>query len=66
MTVDPDSLLNIELGHKPGSSGLLKAWARALRIKPLDVHRPDDLRNRLNEMTDKCSPAEVPEVREMS
>lgn len=51
MSVDPDSLLNIELGHKPGSPSLLTAWARALRINPLDVHRPNNLRSRLNETT---------------
>lgn len=45
--VDPDSILNIELGHKVGSRRLMTAWANALRIKPIDVHRPDDLRDRL-------------------
>lgn len=38
--VAPDSLLNIELGHKTCSPRLLQAWARALRLSPLDVHRP--------------------------
>jgi transcriptional regulator with XRE-family HTH domain len=38
--VAPDSLLNIELGHKTCSARLLQAWARALRLSPLDVHRP--------------------------
>ena len=45
--VAPDSLLNIELGHKTGSLKLMAAWARALRLNPLDVHRPTDLRQRL-------------------
>jgi transcriptional regulator with XRE-family HTH domain len=49
VTVDPDSLLNIELGRKPVSTALLNAWARALKLNPLDVHRPDDLRERLVE-----------------
>lgn len=45
--VDPDSILNIELGHKRASRTLLAAWARVLRITSLDVHQPEELRERL-------------------
>ncbi|MER7361827.1 hypothetical protein [Nonomuraea wenchangensis] len=44
--VHPDHILNVELGHQEGSRRLMTAWANALRIKPIDVHRPRDLRER--------------------
>jgi hypothetical protein len=44
--IAPDSILNIELGHKEGSRRLMTAWANALRIKPIDVHRRTDLHER--------------------
>ena len=47
--VDPDSILNIELGHKRASQPLLAAWARVLRITSLDVHQPEELRERLDD-----------------
>jgi transcriptional regulator with XRE-family HTH domain len=53
ITVDPDSLLNIELGRKQVSATLLRAWARVLRMEPLNVHRPDDLRDRLVQLADE-------------
>lgn len=45
--VHPDSLLNIELGNRSGNVALLKAWARVLRLDPMDVYRPEELRARL-------------------
>lgn len=53
ITIDPDSLLNIELGHKQVSTNLLRAWARVLRMEPLNVHRPDDLRGRLGQLAEE-------------
>lgn len=41
--VHPDSLLNIELGHKPASKGLMRAYAQALRVNPLDIYQHEDL-----------------------
>lgn len=38
--VHPDSLRNIELGHKRGSKLLMVAWAKALGISSLDVWQP--------------------------
>jgi len=46
INVHPDSILNIELGRKEGSRRLMTAWANALRIKPIDVHRRADLSER--------------------
>lgn len=45
--VDPDTLLNVELGHKKASRSLLTAWAGALGIKPVDIKQTDDLAERL-------------------
>jgi transcriptional regulator with XRE-family HTH domain len=39
--VHPDSLINIELGRKRGSTALMAAWARALGIKHLDIRQAD-------------------------
>lgn len=41
--VHPDALLNVELGHKRGSTRLMAAWARALGIKPIDIRQTEDL-----------------------
>lgn len=38
--VHPDTLRNIELGHKRGSKLLMVAWAKALGLSPLDVWQP--------------------------
>lgn len=35
--VHGDTIRNIELGHKRGSLRLMNAWAKALRVDPLDV-----------------------------
>lgn len=49
VVVDPDALLNIELGHKKPSNALATAWARALRLKRVDIWQQEDLRKRLHE-----------------
>lgn len=48
VTVDKASLSNGELGKRPVSKRLMGAWARALRLRPLDVYQSDDLRDLLN------------------
>jgi transcriptional regulator with XRE-family HTH domain len=40
--VHPDSVSNIENGHKRPSQRLMTAWAKALGISPLDVSLPSD------------------------
>lgn len=35
--VHPDTLSNIELGHKRASEPLMQAWARALNVSPLHL-----------------------------
>lgn len=45
VTVDPDSICAVELGQTGVSQRLLTAWARALGIKPIDVRRPQELRD---------------------
>lgn len=47
VTVDPDSLLAVELGHTGASDTLLTAWALALGINRLDIRRPQELRQAL-------------------
>lgn len=42
--VHPDTLYNVELGHKRASERLLIAWARALGIKRLHIRQADELR----------------------
>lgn len=44
VTVDPDSLSAVELGHTGVSQKLKTAWARALNINPLDFRCPRELR----------------------
>jgi transcriptional regulator with XRE-family HTH domain len=46
--VHPDHIRNVELGHKGASVKLLAAWARALRIKAVDIRQHDDLADRLS------------------
>lgn len=48
VTVTPDSLSNVELGHKRASKPLMTAWARALGIKPLDVQQHEELCDRFD------------------
>jgi len=43
VTVDPDHIIAVELGHRGAGPELRTAWARALNIKPLDIRRPEDL-----------------------
>ncbi|MFC5184412.1 helix-turn-helix domain-containing protein [Actinomadura harenae] len=47
--VHPSSLTNVEQGNKQVSRSLLRAWALALNIHPVDVRRDDDLRVMLRE-----------------
>lgn len=35
--VHEDHIRNVELGHKKASGPLMTAWAKALRLNPLDV-----------------------------
>lgn len=51
VTVDPDSLSAVELGHTGASKQLLTAWACALNILPIDIRLPKDLRVLLLEDT---------------
>lgn len=48
--VDPDSLCAVELGQTGVSQRLLTAWARALKISPLDIRRPQELREVLTDV----------------
>lgn len=41
--VHPDHLLNVELGHKRASAPLLAAWARALGIRPTEIHQAKEI-----------------------
>lgn len=43
LDVHPDTVLNVELGHKRASVRLRAAWARALGLKPMDIRQADDL-----------------------
>ena len=38
--VHPDTIRNVELGHKRASKPLMTAWAKALGLNPLDVWQP--------------------------
>jgi transcriptional regulator with XRE-family HTH domain len=40
-TVHPDTIRNVELGHKRASKPLMTAWVKALGLNPLDVWQPD-------------------------
>ena len=40
-SVHPDTIRNVELGHKRASKPLMTAWAKALGLNPLDVWQPD-------------------------
>ena len=44
VTVDPDHLLAVELGHKPAGLALRQAWAEEMGIKPGDIHMATELR----------------------
>ncbi len=41
--VHPDTILNIELGHKRASDRLLLAWSRALGTKPHHIRQAEEL-----------------------
>lgn len=43
VTVHPDHLLNVELGHKRGSRQLMAGYARVLGIKAVDIRQADEL-----------------------
>jgi transcriptional regulator with XRE-family HTH domain len=43
ITVDKASLSNGELGKRPVSKRLMGAWARALRLQPVDVYQAEDV-----------------------
>lgn len=43
LDVDPNSLLNVEVGRKKASKRLLTAWARALGVKPVDIRQHEDI-----------------------
>ncbi|BDY33208.1 helix-turn-helix domain-containing protein [Mycolicibacterium mageritense] len=40
-SVHPDTIRNVELGHKRASKPLMTAWAKALGLVPLDVWQPE-------------------------
>lgn len=41
VVVHPDTISNVELGHKRPSNPLMTAWAKALKVHPLDVVVPE-------------------------
>jgi DNA-binding XRE family transcriptional regulator len=41
--VNTDHIYNVELGRKKASTRLKAAWARALRLQPVDVYQAEDL-----------------------
>lgn len=43
LEVDPNSLLNVEVGRKKASKKLLAAWARALAINVVDIRQHEDI-----------------------
>ncbi|WP_280330299.1 helix-turn-helix domain-containing protein [Nocardia wallacei] len=40
VSVHPDTIRNVELGHRGASGPLMTAWAKALGLSPLDVWQP--------------------------
>lgn len=44
VTVDPDHILAVELGHSGAGAALRAAWADELRINPRDIHMASELR----------------------
>jgi len=44
VTVDPDHILAVELGHRRAGLELRIAWADELGIKPGDIHMEGELR----------------------
>lgn len=48
VTVDPDHIYNVELGRKRGSTRLMGAWARALRVDKLGIYQASELRVLVN------------------
>lgn len=40
-SVHPDTIRNVELGHKRASKPLMTAWVKALGLNPLDVWQPE-------------------------
>lgn len=40
VTVHPDTVRNVELGHKRASHPLITAWSKALGIPVLDIWQP--------------------------
>jgi transcriptional regulator with XRE-family HTH domain len=44
VTVDPDHILAVELGHRSAGYALRVAWADELGINPRDIHMAAELR----------------------
>ncbi len=44
VTVDPDHILAVELGHRRAGNALRVAWADELGINPRDIHMEAELR----------------------
>ena len=44
VTVDPDHILAVELGHRRAGNALRVAWADELGISPRDIHFESELR----------------------
>ena len=44
VTVDPDHILAVELGHRRAGNALRVAWADKLGISPRDIHFESELR----------------------
>lgn len=53
-SVTDTGLSNVELGHRRGSDQLMRAWANALRIHPLDIDQdpPPSARRRSEDLHD--------------
>ena len=45
VTVDPDHIIAVELGHRGAGYDLRIAWADELGIRPADIHFEADLRD---------------------
>ncbi len=59
-TVSYSTLALIENGNRTGSPELMRAWALALNVRPVDIHTEDDLRATLcREPVSACASASL-------
>lgn len=50
VTVDPDHILAVELGHKNAGNPLRVAWADELGVNPRDIRFADEMRDLIAEV----------------